>query len=70
MFCSICGSNIITTNELNDFVRGHVIVMSGCLERAGKEGEVNFEPRQEFYCKNKRGWIEVKGTTEKFEGMV
>ena len=65
MFCSICGSNFITTNDQSDFVRGHVIVMSGCLD-----GEVNFVPKQEFYCKDQCIFVDVKMRTEKFEGMT
>jgi hypothetical protein len=65
MFCSICGSNVITTNETSDFVKGHVIVMSGCLD-----GETKFEPKQEFYCKDRCGWMDVTLDTQKFQGMV
>lgn len=64
-FCSICGSNVITTNELSDLVRGHVIVMSGCLD-----GETKFEPRHEFFCKDKCGWMDILVETQKFESMV
>ncbi|KAH7405883.1 DUF636 domain protein [Phaeosphaeria sp. MPI-PUGE-AT-0046c] len=64
-FCRICGSKVISTNESSDFVRGHVIVMSGCLD-----GDVKFEPKQEFYCKDKCGWIEVLVDTQNFESMV
>lgn len=65
MFCGTCGSNVITTNEASDFVRGHVIVASGCLDDA-----VSFEPKQEFYCKDKCAFFGVKGETQKFEGLV
>jgi hypothetical protein len=65
MFCSTCGSNVITTNEANEFVKGHVIVASGCLD-----GEVKFQPVQEFYCRNKSEWVGVFGETKKVEGMV
>ena len=65
IFCSICGSNVITTNEQSDFVRGHVIVMSGCLD-----DEAKFVPKQEFYCKDKCGFVDVKMRTQKFEGMT
>lgn len=65
MFCSNCGSNVITANERSDFVRGHVIVMSGCFD-----GAAEFEPKQEFYCKDKCGFIHSGMKTQKFENMV
>ncbi|KAF2819888.1 DUF636 domain protein [Ophiobolus disseminans] len=65
MFCSVCGSNVITTNEQSDFVRGNVIVMSGCLE-----GVTSFEPELEFYCKDKCGFVDVKTKTQKYEKMT
>jgi hypothetical protein len=64
-FCSVCGSNVITTNESSDFVRGHVIVMSGCLD-----DDATFQPKQEFYCKDKCGWMEILVGTQKFNGMT
>lgn len=65
MFCNVCGSNVITTNEESEFVKGKVIVMSGCLD-----GDAKFEPKQEFYCKDKCAWMEIRTATETFEGMV
>jgi len=40
-------------------------VMSGCLD-----DEAKFVPKQEFYCKDKCGFVDVKMRTQKFEGMT
>jgi hypothetical protein len=65
-FCSVCGSNVVTTNEGSAFVRGKVIVMSGCLDGDGGE----FMPELEFYEKDKCAWMRVLVETQKFEGMT
>jgi hypothetical protein len=56
----------VTTNEGSAFVRGKVIVMSGCLDGDGGE----FMPELEFYEKDKCAWMRVLVETQKFEGMT
>lgn len=56
---------MITTNETSEFVKGKVIVMTGCLD-----GDVQVEPKQEFYVKDRCAWIGVLDGTQKFQGMV
>jgi hypothetical protein len=71
MFCSVCGSNVITTNETNDSVRGHVIVMAGGIDKEDVAQKTRpFAPQQEFYCSNKPDWYKVIPDTVKFDGMT
>ncbi|KAF1913617.1 DUF636 domain protein [Ampelomyces quisqualis] len=47
-FCSVCGSNVLATNESSPYVRGYVIIMTGCLD-----GDFTFEPSVEYFCKDR-----------------
>ncbi|KDQ19561.1 hypothetical protein BOTBODRAFT_153498 [Botryobasidium botryosum FD-172 SS1] len=54
-FCSNCGCPIFATNKTYE---GVVIVTSGTLD-----GEYEWKPQNELYCKRRRGWVpEVEGT--------
>jgi hypothetical protein len=65
--CTICGSNVMTTNEGSESVQGKVVLASGCLDG---DACVEFRPERKVYCKDKCGWVEVGAETEKAEGMV
>ncbi|PVH94668.1 DUF636 domain protein [Periconia macrospinosa] len=70
-FCSVCGSNILSTNDSHDLVKDLVIITSGCLDGwPTGEGEKEFRPVQEYYCKRKVEWVRVLGETKEFEGMT
>lgn len=65
LFCSICGINVITTNEGSEFVKGKVIVMSGCLDVKDE-----FPLQQDIYCRDRCAWMEVLSRTKRYDGMV
>ncbi|KAF2170629.1 hypothetical protein M409DRAFT_51636 [Zasmidium cellare ATCC 36951] len=66
-FCSVCGSNLYTTNSTNPLIKDAIIVMSGCLEKASSALE---PPQSEFYVKRRRDWVKVDGNgTSEFQAM-
>jgi hypothetical protein len=58
---------VLATNESSPYVKGHVIIMTGCLD-----GEFSFEPTAEYFCKDRCAWMGEGGFegTEKFGGMT
>ncbi|KEF56907.1 uncharacterized protein A1O9_07097 [Exophiala aquamarina CBS 119918] len=65
-FCRKCGSNLFSVNLDNPLLKDAIFVMSGCLEERAR---AQFQPKQEFYCKQRQQWSPVDPRTEKFEGM-
>jgi hypothetical protein len=56
-FCSMCGLTLFTTNKSNLAFSTVVIVATGTLN-----GDQDFKPEQEFYCKRKFGFVvKIKG---------
>ncbi|KAE8369332.1 Mss4-like protein [Aspergillus caelatus] len=61
-FCGNCGSNLFCENK----EKGPelVIVTSGTMDLAAEQ---TWEPVMEFYCKDKKTWLDTNVETRKFE---
>jgi len=63
-FCKSCGSTLFATNETNPANSDTLVVMTGCLD-----GEKDFVPELEFFCKNRYHSMPEVQETKKFETM-
>ncbi|PIG87006.1 hypothetical protein AARAC_004759 [Aspergillus arachidicola] len=61
-FCGNCGSNLFCENKQKG--PGLVIVTSGTMDL---EAGQSWQPVMEFYCKDKKTWLETNLETKKFE---
>ncbi|KAB8273906.1 Mss4-like protein [Aspergillus minisclerotigenes] len=61
-FCGNCGSNLFCENKEKG--PGLVIVTSGTMDL--EDGQ-SWQPVMEFYCKDKKTWLETNLETKKFE---
>ncbi|KAF2280135.1 uncharacterized protein EI97DRAFT_477771 [Westerdykella ornata] len=61
-FCTECGSTMVAENKGK--FPGAVIVPVGAMDVDLRDGE--WKPSQEYFCKRRANWLEIKAETKEF----
>ncbi|KAJ5636299.1 uncharacterized protein N7484_009612 [Penicillium longicatenatum] len=66
-FCSNCGSCLFTTRMVDGVTQDGVVLSSGTFDLS--EGEEQWVPQKEFYCKDRAAWLPPLDNTVQFSTM-